>query len=306
MYNNINNMVFLSLIVRCFNEPFLDEFVDYYFAEGVNIIYILFDTKSTIPISDKVKNNPLVMIIPSETNDTIHENLWKNTNILYSKIRHTSEWFMYIDCDEFITTRKHSQLTICDELKTTFKDTDCIKIPWIMMSCNKRDKDPPNILQHIVHRWNHDKKHPHPTNWFKGRCRYNTIQVKCIFKSKIFNHITDHCPSIPSNGGSFRCVDGVYNRPYALNSSYANLREHDINNALLICHHYRVISRDSCKRKYLNSGFSAYQGDWKNLWLCDYSEVIDKTLLIKSRNRQKLLENTITPKKNNINDTLSI
>ena len=276
-------MVFLSLIVRYYNEPFLDEFVDYYFSEGVNIIYILYDTKSTIPISDKVKNNPRVFIVQSIIElSTNKENFWKGTNELYKRIRHTSKWFIYVDCDEFINTRTNPNSTIRDELMTTFKDADCIKIPWIMMSCNKRNTDPPNILQHIVHRWNHDKKHPHPTKWTKGRCRYRHIQVKCIFKSQIFDYITDHCPNPPSNNKPFKCVDGVYNNLANLNSLHNNLRENDINNAFMVCHHYRVISKQSCRRKFVNNGFGAYNGDFKNLWICDYNEVLDETLKEKS------------------------
>jgi len=283
-------MVFLSLIVRCFNEPFLDEFVDYYFAEGVNIIYILFDTKSTIPISDKVKNNPFVIIIPSENiNNIVKENLWKNTNILYSKIRHTSEWFMYIDCDEFITTRKHSQLTICDELKTTFKDADCIKIPWIMMSCNGIENDPNSLLEDLTYRWNHDLKHVHPNNWTKGRCRYDKIEVKCIFKGKKFNNLSMHIPLEPI--GDINCVNSINCNKSIVSPFYNNLREKDINVARLICHHYRIISKESCLRKIKTSNLSGYNCDVENLLLCDYPEIIDETLKIKFINKIKKVEN---------------
>ena len=53
----MDNKQFLSLITRYLNEPFLEEFVEYYMAEGVDHIFVLYDVDSTIPINDNVKNN---------------------------------------------------------------------------------------------------------------------------------------------------------------------------------------------------------------------------------------------------------
>ena len=276
-------MVFLSLIVRYFNEPFLDEFVEYYFSEGVDSIYILYDVQSTIPISEKVKNSPNVFISDSiNIRSNSPDRLWKDTNILYTKIRNTSEWFMYIDCDEFINTRKNDKSTIRHELKTTFKNADCVKIPWIMMSCDKRQCDPPSILQYLTRRWDHDKRHPHPNNWKKGKCTYKSINVKCIFKGKTFDYITDHYPHSPSDNQHFVCVDSVDNIASPLNHCYKNLRENKIKNAYMVCHHYRIFSKKSCKRKFRNNGFSGYVDNFKNLWMCDYNEMSDNTLQQKS------------------------
>jgi hypothetical protein len=272
-------MVFLSLITRYFNEPFLEEFVEYYFSEGVDVVYILFDVKSTIPISQKIIDCPRIFIIQSY-NFGDGDDLWKDTNKLYSKIRHTSEWFIYIDCDEFINTRKNPQNTIRYELETTFQNADCILVPWIMMSCNKRQNDPKSILQEITYRWDHNRRHPHPNRWKKGHCRYASIGVKSIFRGKHFYHITDHCPTKPNH--SVACVDGIYNSAHPISTVYFNLRENDIQNAIMICHHYRVISYESCVRKFTNNGIVDYNGDFQNLWICDYAEVMDDTLRNKS------------------------
>ena len=61
----MDNKQFLSLITRYLNEPFLEEFVEYYMAEGVDHIFVLYDVDSTIPINDNVKNNTNVSIIDS-------------------------------------------------------------------------------------------------------------------------------------------------------------------------------------------------------------------------------------------------
>ena len=64
------------------------------------------------------------------------------------------------------------------DTKTTFKDVDCIKIPWVIMSCNNISKSPSSILNSLVHRWNHNKKHPYPKKKFA--CRYDKI-LQTIF-----------------------------------------------------------------------------------------------------------------------------
>ena len=119
-------------------------------------------------------------------------------NKIYKQIKNEFIWIIYVDVDEFITTKKNINNTIKQELETTFKEYDCIKIPWVMMACNNLDKNPESVLKTNVYRWNHNKKHPHKIQKF--RCRFWNIEVKCIFKTEKFNNITDHYPSgITSN-----------------------------------------------------------------------------------------------------------
>ena len=287
-------MHFLTLLTRYFNEPFLDEFVEYYLNEGVDQIFVLYDITSTIPISQNTKSNPKITIINSHN---FGGNELTDINIVYSKIKHTSEWFIFVDCDEFISTRKNANRSIRDELINTYKNVDCIKIPWIMMSCNNRQKDPPNILQSLTHRWNHDKIHPHPTGWFKGRCRYNEIEVKCIFRGNKFNNLTCHHPTNSQNNMNIKsrmsinliksspiiCVESVNNSITNISPVYSNLREKDISNAYLICNHYRIISYVSCVRKITDNKIHVYnKSNLQNLWLSDYSEIEDDTMKQKS------------------------
>ena len=82
---------------------------------------------------------------------------------------------------------KVTEITLEEFLsKTTFKDVDCIKIPWIMMSCNKLKKNPKSILETNIYRWNHDLKHPHPEEalkiWKHRCCKYDKIEVKSMDK----------------------------------------------------------------------------------------------------------------------------
>jgi hypothetical protein len=102
---------FLSLIVRFYNDPFISEFVDYYLSEGVDMIYIVNDNDTVMNIPEIVLNNPNVTIWYSQFDELskkeYHTNQMYFCNLLYSKIRFTSTWFIVIDSDEFINTRRN-------------------------------------------------------------------------------------------------------------------------------------------------------------------------------------------------------
>lgn len=268
-------MLFLTLITRCRNEPFLSEFVEYYLSQGVDMIHVI-DDQSSIDYSE-LQKHPKVTFHKAKL-FTNYKTQLADVNQLYNQIRNTSEWFIYVDCDEYINTRKNPKKTIRDELKSTFKNVDAIKVPWIMMASNGREKDPKRLLVENVYRWNHDKKHPHKNNWRKGRCRYDQIEVKCIFKGSKFNKVSVHCPTSTQ---SYICVNSVNAEVEDLNSFYKNLREKDINSAYMICHHYRIVSLESCLRKIKDTKINAYKTKLVNLLLSDHSEIIDESLKTK-------------------------
>lgn len=279
-------MHFLSLLVRYFNEPYIQEFVDHYFCEGVDHIYILHDMKSTIPLPDSIKTNPRISIRNAyHINTHPKTNLWKEANEWYLEFRRNTLWFMYVDCDEFISTyHKNPCMRIRGLLKNGFGSVDCIKIPWVMMSCNNRETDPPSLLQDITHRWNHDLKHPHPSKWRKGRCRYKQIQVKSIFKAASYSHFNDHAPDTTSIQNPI-CINSVNGSRENYEWIFKNLREADIENAVLLCFHYRVISKESCQRKTANNGFNGYQCEWELIMESDHPDKVENHLRQKSIQR---------------------
>jgi hypothetical protein len=257
---------FLTIILRVRNENlFLESFVKHYFAEGVDEIYIL-DDNSTEPFPEYVLNHPKVFIYESTYFAQRHEKLI-DAQLLYNHVvREKTEWLMFIDADEFITTRRNSEKTIRQELKTTFKDADLIKIPWIMFGSNGQDKNPKEVLTETVWRWDHDKKHPHPEEalkiWKHRCCKYYKIEVKSIFKTDSFAKLTTHCPSDPV--GDVMIVDGVDNNPNYNNDPeteiwYYNLREDSIDRAYLACNHYRNISLEQMKQKADDSHLPLYR-----------------------------------------------
>ena len=184
-----------------------------------------------------------------------------------------------VDVDEFITTKKNITNTIKDELNTTFKDVDCIKIPWVMMSCNNRDKNPKSILLENTFRWNHNEKHPHKI--YKFRCRYKLIEVKCIFKTDKFDKISLHHPN--ETVGDCIIVDSIKKKKQGLNTFYNNLRENDIKNGYLLCYHFRIISRENCVNKLNKAQYSKYK--LEDLMRSDHPEIIDETLKNKTSNK---------------------
>jgi hypothetical protein len=181
--------------------------------------------------------------------------------------------------DEYITTRRNVKNTIRDELETTFKDCDCVEIPWVMMSFNSIEKNPESLLKTNTYRWNHDMKHP-TKHGYKFRCMYELIPVKSIFKPCKFNKINCHRPLQPITA-QVKIVDSIDNlKMTPVNDGYPNLREEKIARAYLVCYHYRIVSL----QHYL---YKKKHKIWHNFTMeavksCDYPEIVDETLKNKS------------------------
>ena len=245
-------MFFLGLVTRCKDEFFIKEFCDYYLSQGVDKIYVIDDDSNDKSIYNNIDDKKIEIIYE---NNIFSKGEMYVVNEYYKKIKHKFKWIISVDVDEFVTTKKNITHTIKDELNTTFKDVDCIKIPWVMMSCNNRDKNPKRILLENTYRWNHDKKHPHKKHKF--RCRYDQIEVKCIFKTDKFNEIDIHNPNKPV--GDCIIVDSITKKEEKLNPFYDNLREEDIKNGHLLCYHYRIISKENCLNKLNKSQYLKFQ-----------------------------------------------
>jgi hypothetical protein len=273
-------MSFLGLIVRCKDEPYVSEFVNYYIKQGVDKIYII-DDNSNEEIYKNIINNEKVDIIFDENNIIIDPlNQFNNCNKLYEKIKYDYEWIIIVDMDEYITTKKNINKTIKEELETTFKECMCVKIPWVMMSCNSIKYNPESLLKINVYRWNHDIRHiNNKSSENKFRCRYDKIEVKCIFKPRYFQNIWMHHPISPIE--NVKIVESIKITQQQLDPFYNNLREIDIKEGYLLCYHYRIVSVENCLNKIKhNVLYKKYELD--DLLSNDYPEIIDETLKIKS------------------------
>ena len=277
------NNNFLGLITRCKDEYFIKEFCDYYLSQGVDRIFILDDESNDKTIyKDVIKYEKVQIFFLDNVFKLTNSHQMSRVNQLYKKIKGNFKWMISVDVDEFINVRKNPDNTIRKELETTYKNVDCIKIPWIMMSSNRIKKSPSKILQGITYRWNHSKRHPNKTLIDKFRCRFNKIEVKCIFKTNKFNRIDVHHPDRPSNKNII-VVESVDNRKSKLNPFYPLLNEIKIKRANMLCYHYRIISVENCIRKIKNSVlYKKRKISLNDMLISDYPEIIDETLKIKS------------------------
>lgn len=283
----------IGLITRCKDEYFIEEFVKHYINEGIDSIYIIDDNSSDKSIYDGIEKLQNVTILYKK--NIIRT---KYDNKLYKAIRFKYDWIIYVDVDEFVTTAHSPSKTIREELISTFSEVDCIKIPWVMMSCNGVEESPKSILKTNTYRWNHDLRHVNKISKHnKFRCRYDQIEIKCIFKPKYFENIWDHHPKSPVKKSDLTIVDSVKNQPAELTPFYSNLREDDIASAYLLCYHYRIISVENCRNKLRNSKFyKKIKCDVNDLMSTDYPEIQEHNLRDKSLSRTN----------NSFNETSSI
>lgn len=282
---------FLGLITRCKDEFFINEFCEYYLSQGVDKIYIIDDNSYDKSIYNNINKDKIEIIYMNNKNNKAHigrcEKIRKNctcnrviANKLFLKIKSDFKWMIFCDVDEFITTKKHLFRTIKDELKTVFKNVDCIKVPWVMMSSNGLRKNPKSIIDELIYRWDHNKKHPSIIKKF--RCRYEKIEVKCIFKCKDVCHIRDHYPIFNDKKKQYNCVDSIECKKDIISATYNNLREHNIKTAFLVCYHYRLISEENNINKLKNNNWYIENGYCLNdLMDSDYPEILDRTLKYK-------------------------
>lgn len=271
-------MTFLGLMVRCKDEPYVAEFVSYYLGQGVDKIYIIDDHSRPNTYEEAVRRNPRVSILfnlPFAIDNA-------SVQPVYEKIKAFHEWLICVDMDEYITTKRDKNKTIREELETTFANADCVKIPWVLMSCNSIPRNPPSLLNSNTYRWNHDRRHPNRLSTVpKFRCRYDFIEVKCIFRPKCFATLNVHHPERPVKPTTVVVVESIHNRAAELTPFYANLRESDIEQGILCCYHYRIVSVEQCMNKIKPDNKFYCTFTLEDVMSFDYPEIIDETLKIK-------------------------
>lgn len=270
---------FLGLICRCRDEYFIAEFCEHYLNEGVDQIIVIDDDSADKSIYDGLEaHGEAVRILYSH--DIIRR---KVANQTFQEVRDGFEWLIYLDVDEFVTAPAGNDKTIREALQTTFAHADCVKVPWVMMACNGLEKAPESLLRENTYRWNHDLKHPHEVHKF--RCRYDEIEVKCIFRPDVFQIITEHHPDEPTIKNPV-VVESIRGEQQPLDPFFPKLREGDIRTGHLLCYHYRISSIENSRNKLTNNSFYKARGyTLDDLMASDHAEVIDTTLQQKSARR---------------------
>lgn len=272
----------IGLITRCRNEPYVNEFVNHYINEGVDGIYIVDDESREDTFRD-VARCPAVQVVTGLPFTNGPE-----LQVVYDRIRKEYDWILIADMDEYITAKKNIHNTVRDELLTTFRYVECVKIPWVMMAFNGIEGNPECLLETNTYRWNHSKKHRSASKERKLRCRYREIETKCAFKTEAFDRVWYHGP-IREDLDGVRVVDGIYNKEALLDPYYRNLREKDISRAFLLCFHHRGVSKQRCREKRVGTHIKPYRRiHAEELIARDFPEVVDETLRVKSRQRPNL------------------
>lgn len=235
---------FLLAVCRSLNDnKNIEDFIPYYLNQGVDQIYLLEGESSQK--YDLSKYGDRVIIRSDRAAKKLYNRQFDLQKI-HKELEHECEWLILLDSDDFIHTRKHSKKTIRKELETTFKDADCVLVPRVMFG-SSGNIDEVNPLKQCITRWNHDKKHTHPYGFEEYGCKYDKVEVKCIFRPHKFGLIGDHNPIHPLDKA--KIVESVNNNPCELLGTYSNLREKDIKEGYLLCNHYGTSSLNYVKRK---------------------------------------------------------
>ena len=272
----------VALMCRIKNERYIREFVDYYLAEGVTHIY-LFDDMSTLYLEEldtiRASDMPVTVIraplVPYVNTPAVVLRGYEQ------HIRHYYDWVINVDADEYIVPCKNKGSTICKELKRTFRNVNCVYVPWVMMGFQGREKDPGSLLLETLYRWDHDKRHPNEdVSNTKFRCRYDSIEYKSIWRPSQFEQWGIHTPNSPISPPV--CVDAVRCAPVKGPrevTSY-HLSESDIATGHLLCYHYRLASKEHARRKTQHQTQNLYRRSdvYEGLLSNDFNEVYDDTV----------------------------
>tara|TARA_R100000030_G_C3241202_1_gene120651 strand:+ start:163 stop:1020 length:858 start_codon:yes stop_codon:yes gene_type:complete len=278
---------YLAVLTRCRDEFYIKEWVDYYQSQNVDSIYIIDDDSNDKTIYDFVndeKYNNVDIIFASrsygDSNTMKNCKLDKNSQVnklFRDKIKHSYEWLIYCDVDEFITTKKNADLTLSKQLQQINSgDIKAIGIPWVLMSGGNLKHQPTSVLKEITYRHDHDIRHFHSVRKF--RCRYGAIEYKCILKPENFEYLTDHepFPHVELHNG----IDLKQTR--FRNKRFINLRNKDIDTGVFLCYHYRYISDQNAKNKLQTNGWYINDGyTFEDLKTSTYPEIHDNTMLKK-------------------------
>ena len=280
-------MKFLAVICRCRDEFFIQEFCDYYLKQGVDDVYIIDDDSEDKTIYNFLDSPRYVNVNLIKTTRQYHDATTSNnplntndeTNKLYGSIRHDYEWMIYVDVDEFITTKRNFAMTIREQLQninTQHPHVHWILSPWVLMSGLHNIENPKSILSSILYRHDQNIKHLYPVKKFK--CTYNRIYCKSIFKPQYFEYIKDHGPP-PGDEIKYNGIDLQPNRI----SGYCikKLRNHGIETGVFLCYHYRYISLQHARSKLNTNGWYINDGYTLEDLQATYPEIYDDTFLRK-------------------------
>jgi len=238
----------LVVIARVRNEAIhLREFPQHYFDEGAERIIII-DNNSEPPVHFAHSNITVIRGRLKRGDDKRRTEMKDVEAAMHrcGKLGYT--WAANVDADEYMTTRKHTNRTLIQELQISFADVDAIGIPWLFMMSDFA-REPASVLVDIRRRWDMDRHH-HTGGPRKYRDRFWFVEYKHIERLRRFESLP-RPHQVKMEAGAV-IVDGVEKRREGGSLSavaYRRLSEAKIANALLLTYHFRFSSFEAIAHK---------------------------------------------------------
>ncbi len=246
IYRPKKNRDFFSIIVRVRNEPYIEEFCRFHFAQGADRIYIQDDNIDDYIFPKYITKNKRIEIHPVEKLSKMGQK--DSYQKLYDKIRKNSEWFAIIDGDEYLVpSEDNPKETVRDYLLSLIDKDKVVYAPWIMMAYTHQH-DQPTLLETNVHR---EKV---PVDYY----------YKSIFRSSDIDKVAIHFPNTKLNDFHSKLVkkelDRCFPDGYGINKNNNSTKiETCIKKHPILCYHYRFSSKDRYDFKKKNFEFNHYK-----------------------------------------------
>lgn len=235
----------------------LDNFIQHYFEEGVQEIWVIEDSNAMHRIKSArpkvhVKSMDLSLFSNQKQMDPV-------ADLIRSGDMDGCEWIVPVDADEFLTTRRNPCKTIVEEIQDNFgKKIDSISVPWVFYSSTHENVE--DVRTQVLMRWNHSAHHGLRSSMRKYRDRYRQIETKPIFRRSKFVRFSSPHGVVLVNGSI--CVDGASGKIISSKSMHfkRNYHEEEIKDSLLSLNHYRFPSIKHMKHKCMHRNKKSFNG----------------------------------------------
>ena len=250
---------YLCVVARARNEQkLLCDFVAHYTEEGATRIVIL-DDGSSPPIPESYGGN-ITEVHPFDEIMSHASHQAEPINIAVNELAGACAWVLSVDADEFVSTRRHADRTVSEEIRMSLSKADVVQIPWLMFSFKQGQPHVKSPRKDIVYRVNVDKHHEAP--WLgnqileKVLVHDHRILTKPLFRPAraMVNHGI-HTASVVHDGVAVDYlgnIDRLSEIDNGMRHTYSNVyefTEEKVTKALLLTYHYRFIDADTIRKK---------------------------------------------------------
>jgi hypothetical protein len=144
-------------------EPYLDEWVDYYFGLGVHTIYLIdnSDQHELRNWQDRRRNSGYsVRVLPKPGT---HRQMY-SYHMCASEFRNDHAYMAFFDVDEYLVLFRHD--TVSDFLRDHLPGRGALQISWYIFGTNSRDMySPLPVTKRFTLRDGTSENDRHPTEW---------------------------------------------------------------------------------------------------------------------------------------------